>query len=826
MARLDVSDERRVPPRARAVVIGGGVVGCSIAYHLAHLGWRDVLLLEQGRLSCGTTWHSVGVVSQLRSQRSLTKLSLASIELYERLGREAGLDTGWNRCGGLAVARTEERLTQLLRGAALGRTLGVQGERISLQEAQALWPLMRTDDLAGAVWSPGDGKVNAIDLTQALARGARLAGARIVEGLGVRDIQVENGAVSGVVTTTGDVIECEVVVNAAGQWSKKVGALAGVTVPLHPTEHFYVITDAVEGIRPHMPAVRDPDGWTYFKDEGDGILVGGFEPVAQPWVSSEDIPEHFEFQLLPENWEQFSVIMENAIVRIPVLEKTGIRKMFNGPESFTPDSTLIMGEAPEVRGFFVACGFNSSGVGYAGGVGLALAEWIVSGEPTLDLSSVDIRRFAPYFGNTTWLRERVQESEGMHFALPWPNKEPVTARPLRRSPLYEPLVRAGVCFGTKMGWERPNWFAPAGVEPEVSFSFGRQNWFPFVREEHLATRERIALFDLSSFAKFILKGPDAETVMQCLCSNDVAVPPGRIVYTAILNDHAGYESDLTVTRISEDEFLIVTGAGQATRDFAWIERALGHTVRAQLVDVTAAYSVLSLMGPRSRALLEALSPDRFDSDAFPFASSREIQLGRATCRATRITNVGELGWELHVGADMALTVYEHLMEAGADFGLTNAGYYALDSLRLEKGYRAWGRELTPDVTPLEAGLLFACKLKTAVPFRGREALERQLTGGSHRRLAIFVLDDPEPILWGGEVILRDDETVGFTTSGAFGHTLERSVAFGYVEREGREWIDERWLKEGQYAIESATELHSATLHLRPPYDPTGSRVKS
>lgn len=800
-----------VPARAQIVVIGGGIVGCSVAYHLAELGRTDVVLLEQGQLSCGTTWHAAGLVGQLRSSENMTKLIRYSTELYERLEAETGFATGWKRTGSVSVARTPERMTQLKRTVAVARSYGVEGEVISAREAADKWPVMRTDDLVGAVWLPGDGKANPSDLTQALARGASQRGATIVERVKVEGIDVRDGVVTGVRTSRGD-IECDIVVNCAGQWAKAVGLLAGVTVPLHSAEHYYIVTEQIDGVHPDLPVLRDPDGYTYYKEEVGGLVVGGFEPDAKPW-GMDGIPEPFEFQLLDEDWDQFAILMENAIQRVPALDSTGVKKFYNGPESFTPDNGFLLGEAPELRNFYVGAGFNSMGIASAGGAGKALAEWIVAGEPTMDLWPVDIRRFARWSGNDAYLRDRVKEVLGLHYAMPWPNRELDTARPLRRSPVFHLLRDAGACFGTKMGFERVNYFGP-----EIEYSFGRQNWHSQVGVEQHATRNDVALFDQTSFSKFVLKGADAESSLQWLCTGDVAVEPGKVVYTGLLNDQGGYESDLTVTRVAADEYLIVTGSGQTTRDFDYIQRGLrGH---ASLVDVTGGYAVFGLMGPRSRELLQRLTRADLSNEGFPFGTSRLIDLGYATVRATRVTYVGELGWELYVPSEFAVTVYETLLAEGP----TQAGYFAIEAMRLEKAFRAWGRELTPDFTPVEAGLVFACKVRGDVPFRGRDVVERQRASGVRRKLVSLTVDDPEAQLWGGELLLRDGEPAGYVTSAAYGHTLGRSVGLGYVQRDGI--VDRSYLTDAKYQIDLAGSLLDATVHLKAPYDPASQRVKS
>jgi glycine cleavage system aminomethyltransferase T/glycine/D-amino acid oxidase-like deaminating enzyme len=814
-----------LPARARVVVIGGGVIGTSVAYHLTALGWTDVLLLEQGQLSCGTTWHAAGLVGQLRASEAGTRLVQYSTRLYERLEAETGQATGFRRCGGVTVARTADRMAALRRTEATAQAYDIDCEVISAAQAASRYPLLRTDDLAGAIWLPGDGRADPVDLTAALARGARQRGAQIRERTRVTGICALAGRVTGVSTDRGEV-EAEVVVNCAGQWAKQVGALAGVTVPLHSAEHFYVVTEQVAGVHPGLPVLRDPDGWTYFKEETGGLVVGGFEPDAKPWVAPEELPHPFEFQLLDEDWEHFSVLMDSALHRLPVLADTGIRKFYNGPESFTPDNQFILGEAPDLAGFFVAAGFNSVGIASAGGAGLALAQWIIDGQPDADLTAVDIRRFAPFNGNSQWLRDRVSEVLGLHYAIPWPNRELETARPFRRSPVYQQLADANACFGSKMGWERANFFAPPGAEPAIEYSWGKQNWQPWSSAEQLATRQRVAVFDQTSFSKYLVSGEDAEAALQWLCTSDVAVAPGRTVYTGMLNDRGTYESDITVTRFSATQFLLVASAATTERDADHIRRRMPPGSRATLTDVTSAYAVYGVMGPASRQLLSRLTRTDLADPSFPFGSSQLIGLGYSTVRATRITYVGELGWELYVPAEFAAGVYADLMAAGADLGVVNAGYYAIESLRLEKGYRAFGRELTPDYNPVEAGLLFACKLSSDTGFLGRAAVEKARADGPRRRLVSVVLDDPEVMLWGGELLLRDGVAAGQLTSGAFGATLGAAVGLGYLRDPDGGIATADFARSGRYQVSAGGQLADARVHLRPPYDPVGSRVKS
>ena len=811
-----------MPDHARAVIVGGGIVGVSVAYHLTQLGWRDVVLLEQGSLSCGTTWHAAGLVGQLRSSSNFTRLIRYSADLYSRLEAETGQSTGWKRCGSVSVARTAERMVQLKRNAAMANAYGVEAHVIGLDEAAARYPLMRVDDLVGAVWIPGDGKANPADITQALARGARAGGARLMEGVKVTGVDVVNGAVAGVETSAGP-IATEILVNCAGMWARELGRMSGVTIPLHACEHMYIVTQPVAGVKPDLPVLRDPDGHIYVKEEVGGILMGGFDPWAKPWGAA-GIPEGFAFGTLKEDWDKFDILMRNALVRLPALETAEVRTFLNGPESFTPDNYFILGEAPEVRRYYVGAGFCSGGIAAAGGAGKALAEWIVEDRAPMDLWPADVRRFAPLHGNRRFLRERVSEIVGVHYNIAFPNRELTSGRGLRRSPLHERLRERRACFGAKMGWERANWFAPQGVEPAAVYSFGRQNWFPYSAEEHRAAREAVAVFDQTSFAKLRLEGADAEAVLQHLCANDVAVPPGRVVYTAMLNERGGFESDLTVTRLAADAYLIVTGSAQGPRDLDWIRRHLPAGARATVTDVTGASAVLGLMGPRSRELLARVSDADFGPAAFPFLTSREIAIGQATARASRVTYVGELGWELYVPVEQAGLVYDELAQAGGGLGLRDAGYYALDSLRMEKAYRAWGREVTIDDTPWEAGLGFAVRLDKPVPFLGREALLEQRERTLTKRLLTFVLEDEAALPWGDEPILRDGCVVGTVTSAGFGHTLGRGVAMGYVR--DPDGVDDAYVAGGRFELDVAGDRIPVRASLVPPYDPRALRVKS
>ncbi len=814
-----------MPRHARVVVIGAGIVGCSVAYHLAKAGCKDVVLLERSALVSGTTGHSAGLVGQLRHTRALTDISRYGVQLYQEITEETGHDTGFRQTGSITVARTPERMDEIKRMISMAKGFGVQMEEISPREAGQLWPLMNTSDLTGAAYLPKDGQTTPDSTTMALAIGATNRGVRIFQNTRVTNIRTKNGMVAGISTEHGD-IACELVVNCAGMWAREIGLMCGVSVPLHAADHAYLVTEPLDGVPEDLPVLRDPDGYIYLRryvQEGGGILVGGFEPVAIPW-GMNGIPDDFAAHMLNRDWSHYNVFIERAVERVPALADVGVKFRLVGPESFTPDTRYIIGEAPELRNFFVAAGFNSSGIASAAGAGKALVEWITEGEMTMDLSEVDIRRFQKWANNPSFLRDRTVEALGLLYAIHWPHRQPESARNVRRSPLHDRLAARGACFGVVAGWERPNWYAPEGVEPVYRYSWGRQNWFPYSAEEHIAVRESVGLFDQTSFAKFLVQGPDSEAVLQRIFANDMAVEPGTVVYTAMLNSRGGFQSDLTITRISEDAFMVVTSAAVVTRDFAWIKRHIPEGARTTLTDVSSAYSVLGVMGPRSRALLSGLTNADLSNQAFPFLASKDVDIAYVPARATRITYVGELGWELYVPTGFVMNVYEAIVEEGHRFGLQHAGFHALESLRVEKAYRAWGHDITPIDTPLEAGLSFAVAFNKGIDFIGKEALLRQREEGLKKRMAIFVLEDPEPLLLGDEPIYRDGVLVGRTTSGNFAHTLGRSVGMGYVEYE--DGVTPEWIRSGRYEIEVATQRFPAKVHLNPPYDPRGEKVKA
>jgi 4-methylaminobutanoate oxidase (formaldehyde-forming) len=816
--------DSRLPTRAQIVIIGGGIVGSSVAYHLSKLGRTDVVLIEQGQLSSGTTWHAAGLVGQLRATESGTRLVQYSAKLYESLEAETGLATGFKRCGGVTVARTPDRWIQLQRTLATAEAYDLACELLTPNQAKEMYPILEISDLIGAIWLPGDATANPVDVTASMARGARQAGVKIVEKTRVIGITTQRGAVTGVETDQG-FVEADIVVNCAGQWAKAIGAMCGVNVPLHSAEHFYVVTEHIEGVHRDLPILRDPDGYTYMKEEVGGLVVGGFEPEAKPWVAPDQLPYPFEFQLLDEDWDHFSILMESALHRIPALHHTGIKKFYNGPESFTPDNQFILGEAPELKNFFVGAGFNSVGIASAGGAGKALAEWIVEGEPTQDLVSVDIRRFAGFNGNNQWLHDRVGEILGLHYAVPWPNRELETARPFRRSPIYDILAQSGANFGSRMGWERANVFAPTGVSPELDYTWEKPQWLAWSDVEQRATREAVAIFDQTSFGKLLIQGPESVSLLQRLCSANMDVEVGRAVYTAMLNSRGGYEADVTITRLAFDQFMLVTSSASPRRDADWITRHRRDDEMVSVTDISAMYAVYGVMGPNSRALLSRLSRADFSDEAFSFGTSQEVDLGYSTVRATRITYVGELGWELYVPVEFAVGVYQDLKRAGADLGLMDAGYYSINSLRLDKGYRAFGSDLTPDYSPIEAGLGFTCKLNTDIDFIGRSAVEASKTQGPKRRLVSFRLHNDDVMVWGGELVLREGEAVGQVTSAAWSTTFGACVGLAYLWRRDAASVSPEWIRSGAYELNVGGRHTAIEVSLKAFYDPTNERIR-
>jgi sarcosine dehydrogenase len=811
-----------LPTHAQVVVIGGGIIGCSTAYHLARDHKADVILIEQGKLTSGSTWHAAGLVGQLRSSASVTQVLKRSVELYKTLKDETGLDTGWKMTGCLRLATNEDRWTEYRRLATTARSFGMEMELISPDEVKRMWPLLEVGDLVGASFLPTDGQASPSDITQSLAKGARMHGAKIFEGVTVTGFVMDGNRITAVKTTDGDVA-CETVVNCGGQWARQIGAMAGINVPLQPVKHQYIVTEKLEGLSPDSATIRDPDRLTYFKEEVGGLVMGGYEPNPIAWTTG-DVPSDFQFKLFDDDWEHFEQHLTAAIARIPALETAGVRQMINGPESFTPDGNFILGAAPECTNMFVGAGFNAFGIASGGGAGWVLAEWAMAGEAPMDLWVVDIRRFSAMHRDRDWVRDRTLEAYGKHYTVGFPHEEYQSGRQRIVSPLYERLKTHNAVFGAKLGWERPNWFAPKGTEARDIYSMGRQNWFGPVGEEHRLVREQVGLFDQSSFAKYELRGPDAASALACICANSVDKAPGRLTYTQLLNTRGGIECDLTVARLADDHFYIVTGTGFRTHDFAWINEHIPQGAKASLSDVTEAYGTLSLMGPRARDVLAAVTGGDVSNAAFPFGHVRILPIAGTDVRALRVTYVGELGWELHIPLAKTGDVFDALLAAGAPHGLRPVGYRALESLRLEKGYRAWGSDITPNDTPFEAGLGWAVKLKSNTPFLGREALEKSAGRPLKKRLMTFTTEREDVVLLGRETILRDGQFAGYLASGGYGYTLGKPIGLGYVRNP--EGVTDAWLASGTYELVVANEVVKAVLHNEPLYDPTAARVKA
>ena len=801
-----------LPSSSKTVIIGGGIIGCSTAYHLAKIGVETVLL-ERKKLTSGTTFHAAGLVGQLRSNANITQLLGYSVELYNKIEQETGLSTGWKMNGGLRLACTKERWTEVKRQATTAHSFGLEMDLLTPKEALDLWPLMNIDDVIGAAFMPTDGQANPSDITQALAKGARMAGAKIFEDTKVLDLEIDNGKIKAVITEHGR-IECEKVVVCAGQWTREFAKRFGVNVPLVSMEHQYMVTAEIEGMPKNLPTLRDPDRLTYYKEEVGGLVMGGYESNPIPWATT-GIPKGFHYSLLDSNYDHFEQLMELSLGRVPALERVGIKTLTNGPESFTPDGNFIIGEAPELSNFFVGAGFNAFGIAAGGGAGMALAEWVHAGEPPYDLWSADIRRFGrPHF-DTDWVRTRTVEAYSKHYTMDWPHEENQSGRPCRQSPLYETLKDQGACFGEKLGWERPNWFADAvyGETAQDVYSFDRQNWFNAVGREHNAVRKTAVLFDQSSFAKFSLKGPDALEALSWIAANNVAKPVGSLIYTQMLNDRGGIECDLTVARVANNEYYIVTGTGFATHDFDWITRNIPAGLNCQLFDITSSNAVLSLMGPTARDILQLVTNDDVSNTSFKFGTVKTISIAGCPVQAMRVTYVGELGWELHLPVEYATAVYQVVMIAGKHHGLINAGYRAIESCRLEMGYRAWGSDLGPDHTPYEAGLGWAVKMATNQPFKGRQAMALQKQNGVKKMLAGFTVNDPDVVLLGRETIYRNGIRVGWLSSGGFGYTVKQSIGYGYVR--DPKGVDKDYIEAGDYELEVAAVRMPCKVHLKP-----------
>ncbi len=812
-----------LPSRARVVVIGGGVAGCSVAYHLTRLGWPDVLLLEQHELTSGTTWHAAGLVTTARPTAGTRDVVKRSLEVFRGLEAETGLSTGYQETGTLHLAMGEDRWQELLRQASVARGSGVTVELLGPDETVELFPPLDPTGLRGALYYPEEGRATATDITRSLAKGARQLGATVLERVQVTGLDRTRRRVTRVRTALGDV-EAEYVVNCTGMWGRQVGALAGVQHPVQALAHYYVVTDKIPGLPEWMPTIKSADDWSYVKDDAGSLMVGFFEPGSYPWAS-RGIPEGSSFVHLPEDWDHLGPFYERMIERIPLLADAGIRLSFCGPESFTPDGLYHVGPVPGLDNYFVAAGFNSVGMLSGPGAGAVLAEWIVSGKPSIDLPEADPRRTLPHETNRRFLEQRVTETLDLAYGVHWPFEQRQTARPLRRTVLHPCTEAAGAVFGELKGWERPNWYALDGDDREEALTWGRPSWFARSAEEHHAVRTGVGMLDTSSYGKFLVQGKAALRVLQHVSANDVDVEAGRIVYTQWLDEAGGIEADLTVTRLDEDEFLVLTAPATHERDLDWLRRATADAERATVADVSGTLAMICVMGPESRRLLQDLTDADLSGEAFPFGSSRMIDLGLGFVRATRITYVGELGWELLVPSDIAVHVWDTLLTAGTPVGLRPAGYYALNSLRMEKAYRSWGHDISAGDTPLEAGLGFAVAWDKPGGFRGREALLRQKEAGVGRRLVQFALEDPEPLLLHDEPIYRDGVLLGTIASAAYGHTLGRAVGLGYVK--GPEpGLPRSWFETGSYEIEVASRRWPARASISPMYDPKSERPRA
>jgi glycine cleavage system aminomethyltransferase T/glycine/D-amino acid oxidase-like deaminating enzyme len=807
-----------LPSRAQVVIVGGGVIGCSVAYHLAHAGWTDVLLLERDRLTSGTTWHAAGLVGQLRATHNMTRLAQYSAELYDNLEAETGQATGYLRRGSIMLASSNGRWDEIRRAHSTAKCFGLESELIDAGQVRERWPLVDPEGVCGALWIPSDGQINPADVTRALAKGARNLGATLKERTPVTGIMRRDGRACGVTTPEGS-IEAEFVVNCAGMWARDIGRKAGVDIPLHAAEHFYIVTESIPALSRDLPVLRDPDNSLYFKEDTGKLLIGMFEPVAKPW-GMDGIPADFSFAQLPEDWDHLAPQLEAAMRRVPAVGEVGIQTFFNGPESFTPDDRYLLGEVPELPGLYVACGFNSVGIQSAGGAGRMLADWIIHGHPPMDLWDVDVRRMLSFQNNSRYLYDRTVEGLGLLYGMHWPYRQYETARGVRHSPLHERLADHGAAFGEAAGWERPEFFAEPGETPVYDYSFGRPSWFGRNAAEHLAVRADLGLFDQTSFAKILIKGKDALKGLEHICANDMDVEPGRVVYTPLLNERGGIEGDVTVARLEEDEFLMVCPATSQRRDHAWLERNFNPDWRLAATDVTSAWAVLGLMGPRSRAFLEEVSGSDLSNSACPFGHSVELEIGYARARAARVTYVGELGWELYIPTEFATHVFDTVMQAGHPPVL--AGFHALHSLRTESAYRHWGHDITEEDDPVSAGLGFA--LSQSKSYVGRTAIDSIRRSKRTRRLAALKLNDPEPLIHHDEPILLDGRIIGRTTSGRYGHSVGAAMGLAWITHE--DGVDAGFLQSGGFTIEVAGERYPIDISLRPFYDPERRRVRS
>jgi len=816
----------RIPDRARVVIIGGGVIGCSIAYHLGHLGWKDVVLLERAQLTSGTTWHAAGLMTTFGStSEPSVNMRMYTRELYAKLEEETGVSTGFERLGFIELAADDDRIEEYRRVAAFNRLCGNDVEEIGPEEIRRLFPLARVDDLKAGFYLPQDGRVNPVDATMALAKGARMQGVTLIEGVSVTGVKTKGDRVTGVTTTQGD-IEAEFVVNCAGMWARQLGAMNGVTIPNQSTEHYYLITEPIEGMTRDLPIIEDPSCHAYYREEGAGLMIGLFEPVCAPWMV-EGVPDDFTFGEIPPDWDRMTPFLEKAMSRIPVSQETGVRKFFCGPESFTPDMGVAFGEAPEIRNYFVAAGLNSIGIITGGGLGKIMAQWITTGDPEADITPINVDRFHPYQCNPEYRKTRVVETLGLVYRRHYPTRVPQTARDCKRSPFHDRLRDQRAFFTDVSGWESPAWYAPEGKEPVVEkLSWGRQNWFPYWEEEHRACREGVIAMDMTFMGKFLLQGRDAGRVLDRIAGNRVNGPVETITYTQFLNERGRIEADVTVTKITEEKFMVVSTDTMHRHVETWLRRHISEDAHCFMSDITGGIGQLNVQGPKSRELLQSITAADLSNEAFPFRTAREIDIGYARMLCTRITYVGELGFELHIPAEQAVHVYDRVIEAGEKFGLKHAGLRALGSLRFEKAYRDYGHDIDNTDDPFEAGLGFAVDVDKP-DFIGRDfCVEKKAQGPCYpRRLLQVLVKDPEPFLYHGEVVYRNGKAVGYIRAASYGHTLGGAVGLAMIE--AGEPINKAYMQEGDWEVDIAGVRYPAqvAIPVRPFYDPMMEKVR-